>query len=129
MSSISVLLMNQQLVTAFTFAKELAAQLITLSTAIIGFTVTFSKDFVAPTGGWSLLIVFTWTIFLLSIAFGILDIAALTRSLAPLDSVRAPSEIGFNVRIWAASQEISFGVGIIALIVYGVSALGRGNSN
>jgi hypothetical protein len=111
--------MSQELTLAFTFAKELAIQLITLATAVIGFTVTFSKDFGVPLRWWKGLLILAWGLFLFSILFGVATLMALTGSLAPLDPAVPTTEIGFNVRCPAAGQIILFGLGVLIMIVLG----------
>lgn len=70
---------------SFDFAADITKQLITLSTAIITLTVTFSKDIVGVGDTLpKILLVWTWGIFILSIFFGILTLMALTGTLQPL---------------------------------------------
>jgi hypothetical protein len=70
---------------AFDFAVDLTKQLITLSTVIITFTVTFSKDIIGNVDDsnrqWLFL---SWLFFIFSILFGILTFMALTGNLDPI---------------------------------------------
>lgn len=70
---------------AFDFASETTKQLITIATAIITLTVTFSKEIIggaenAPRS----ILVWTWAVFILSIIFGICTLMTLTGTLQPL---------------------------------------------
>lgn len=70
---------------AFDFAAETTKQLITISTAIITLTVTFSKDIIgneehAPKA----LLILTWLVFILSIISGVVTLMALTGTLQPM---------------------------------------------
>jgi hypothetical protein len=70
---------------AFDFAADLTKQLITLSTAIITLTVTFSKDIIGSVD-YSIryLILLSWIGFMISILFGVLTLMALTGNLDPI---------------------------------------------
>ena len=71
---------------SFDFASDTTKQLITLATAIITLTVTFSKDIIGVgDSSPKTLLVWTWGIFILSIFFGILTLMALTGTLQPLE--------------------------------------------
>ncbi|QKJ32842.1 hypothetical protein HQ865_24825 [Mucilaginibacter mali] len=70
---------------AFDFASDLTKQLITLSTAIITLSVTFSKDII---GGINqpliYLLIATWALFIISILLGLSTLGALTGNLDPI---------------------------------------------
>lgn len=68
---------------AYEFALEVATQLITLATAIIGLSVTFAKDVFnrTPSRLASTLLLLGWLSYVVSIWFGIGHIRALTGSL------------------------------------------------
>jgi hypothetical protein len=78
---------------AFTLANGFAIQLITLSTALIGLTVTFAKDFQQNTILSRLLLIAIWVVFLFSIVWGIFTIKALITVVAPLKPTDAPFAI------------------------------------
>ena len=105
------------------FANALAQQLITLATAILALTITFTKDILKDTNKSSLwLLKLSWVVFLASICFGIAAMSALTGTLAPVDA--QPSlTLGFNVRLPAGLQFLSFITGIILIIIFGVMSL------
>jgi len=120
--------LDDQLKLAFQFASELTKQLITLATGILALSVTFTKDIlksVPARGRYALFI--SWILFLLSIIAGIITLAALTGSLAPL---RGPSRgLGSNVRIPSGIQIITFVLGTILLALYGYLALSAPPAN
>lgn len=75
---------------AFDFASDTTKQLITIATAIITLTVTFSKDIIggiddAP----KTLLVVTWAFYIVSIFFGVLTLMTLTGTLQPLAKWKA----------------------------------------
>ena len=78
---------------AFTLANGFAIQLITLSVALIGLTVTFAKDFQQNTRGSLVLLIAIWVAFFLSILCGISTIKALITVVAPLKPTDAPFAI------------------------------------
>lgn len=71
---------------AFDFAVDLTKQLITLSTAIITLTVTFSKDIIGGIVNSTnrYLLLFSWIFFIISILLGLLTLMALTGNLDPI---------------------------------------------
>ena len=70
---------------AFDFAADLTKQLITLSTAVITLSVTFSKDIIGISKGWRLyLLIGIWGLYFLSILFGLLTLMSLTGNLDPI---------------------------------------------
>ncbi len=73
---------------AFDFAAELVKQLITLSTVMIGLTVTFTKDlFINQASGKDWLF-WAWILFIISIIFGIATLMGYAGSLDPPENHR-----------------------------------------
>lgn len=69
---------------AFDFAIDLTKQLITLSTAIITITVTFSKVIIGNISDNNrCVLLFGWIFFLLSIVLGLLTLMGITGNLDP----------------------------------------------
>jgi hypothetical protein len=102
---------------AFQFAKEVSTQLITIASALIGVSVTFIKDFRTESTSWLRL---SWAFYILSIAFGIWTLMALTGA---LESLAAPARIfdrfPTSVR-WPAIVQIgAFLLATIFLTVFG----------
>jgi hypothetical protein len=106
---------------AFEFAAELCKQLITLSTALIGLTITFWKDVVGTNqvhAKW--LAYWSWYAFLASALFGIWMLMALTGVLEPTNAAKRgpPSIRGLNVVLPSALQILSFLAGLALLVVF-----------
>lgn len=108
---------------AFTLANGFAIQLITLSAALIGLTVTFAKDFQQNTRGSLVLLIAIWVAFFLSILCGISTIKALITVVAPLKPTDAPFAISDDALWWAKWQERLFFLGLILFIVKGMSSI------
>ncbi|MET0072189.1 MAG: hypothetical protein ABW096_19300 [Candidatus Thiodiazotropha sp.] len=108
---------------AFDFARDTTKQLITLSTAIIAFTVTFAKDFLGtPDDFGRTLVVISWLGFLVSVIFGVWTLLALTGTLEP-EGVEIETSIrGKNVTIPSVLQIISFLVGLGFTVWFGIRA-------
>jgi hypothetical protein len=70
---------------AFDFAADVTKQLITLSTAIITITITFSKDIInfADNSAKNYLLL-AWILFIATVFFGIWTLMALTGTLQPM---------------------------------------------
>jgi hypothetical protein len=109
---------------AFEFAKEVATQLISLSTGIIALTITFSKDFLASSSaGVRRLAVIGWGFYFVSLIFGVWTLMALTGNLEPLEGPPILSIRRSNVAIPAALQVLSFLAGTGITIGYGLLAI------
>ena len=117
--------LNEKAKKAFEFASETTKQLLTLSTAIIALTITFSKDFVreVPSAAINFL-VWSWLGYLLSILFGIWTLMALTGTLQPKRTGGKPPNIwGTNVTRPAGLQVLSFVAGLALTIAFGIRSL------
>src|SRR5262245_445195 len=68
---------------AFQFAKELSTQLITISSALIGVSVTFIKDLKTDEPRWLRI---SWGFYIVSIIFGVWHLMALTGALELLSA-------------------------------------------
>lgn len=113
--------MNDEAKLAFDFAKTLSQQLITLSTAIIGVTVTFTKELKIGSSGVSKkLIRVSWVLYLISIVCGIWHLMALTGNLAPAEGPPVLDLRGLNVRLPAILEVISFLLATVMLILQAV---------
>jgi len=108
---------------------ELAKQIITLGSALIGVTVTFADKFrevatpgvrlaASPLLGWA------WIAFVASILFAVLTLMAVTGSLNEIDQMGSESqpERG-NTKIWAAPMLLSFLIGLILTAIAGWGAV------
>lgn len=128
---------------AFDFASDVTKQLITLSTAIITITITFSKDIInfADTSVKNYLL-WAWILFIATVFFGIWTLLALTGTLQPLkkeknknddtsesknnDANDCESECSINsknIRIPSMLQILCFIIALSFTIVYGYNSL------
>ena len=107
--------MNSDL--AFQFAKEVSTQLITISSALIGLSVTFIKDF-GPSGkSW---LRASWLLYIVSIVFGVIALMALTGTIESLVASSTPFKSFSNSTRWAAGTQIlSFVLGTGCLVIFG----------
>jgi hypothetical protein len=125
---------------AFTLANGLAIQLITLSVALIGLTVTFAKDFQHNSRLSTWLLLGIWVTLFVSIYSGLRTIKALISVIDAIQladipanalSTNLPSSVptgptvSFNSDTlgWATWQENSFNLGVICFIVLGLSLI------
>lgn len=115
--------MQDQVKLAFDFARDTTKQLITLSTAIIAFTVTFAKDFLGETDDFGrLLVIVSWVSFLVSVIFGVWTLLALTGTLESENENEKISIRGRNVTVPSLLQIISFLVGLCFTVWFSVRA-------
>ena len=116
--------MDEQRKKAFDFAQELAKQLITLSTAVIAITLTYSHDFAhRATGHTRQLVILSWFFFLMSILFGLWTLMALTGNLETSAATNTPPSIRTtNVTLPAMLQILSFLIAVLLAILFGVFA-------
>lgn len=116
---------------SFDFAEATSKQLITLSTAIVAFTITFGKELFGGVNNKAALVVLiiSWALYALCIVFGIWTLMALTGSLAkPKKKVtEGPDSKEVEVSIYDKNittpeilQIISFVLALILTIVYAV---------
>jgi hypothetical protein len=108
---------------AFTLANGFAIQLITLSVALVGLTVTFAKDFQQNNIPSRLLLIAIWVVFFVSIVCGIWTIKALITVVAPLKPTDTALAIGDPALGWATLQEYSFFIGLLLFIIQGGTAM------
>jgi hypothetical protein len=109
---------------AFDFALDVTKQLITLATAVIALTITFltdvAKEASADTARW---LQAGWVFYLVSIAFGILTLMALTGTLGDTKSSDPPSINASNILMFAKVQVGSFFVAVALTLVFGFKAV------
>ena len=105
---------------AFDFAQESTKQILTLSTAILALTITFQKDIVGPAAAdhrWALTV--AWISFLGSIVFGLATLLNLSGNLEKSDD---PSIYHSSIILFAILQVLTFAVGMLFTLWYGVLA-------
>lgn len=116
--------MDDRIKKAFDFAQESTKQFITLSSGIIALTVTFSKDLIGSVpSSVRVLALWSWGFFLVSVFFGLWTLLALTGTLEPVKGPVNPSIRGKNITIPSALQILTFFVGLVLTVVFGVRAV------
>jgi membrane-bound metal-dependent hydrolase YbcI (DUF457 family) len=106
---------------AFTLAKDLSAQLLTLSTALVGVAVIFSKDIKKNHSFREALLVLAILLaYTTSILAGIFTMMKLTGALAP--SSGKPEFSLDGARLSSQWQILSFLFATILFVVHGISA-------
>jgi hypothetical protein len=104
---------------SFQFAKEIATQLITLSSALIAVSVTFLKDFRADN---LKPLRISWGLYIVTIVCGVWTLMTLTGT---LEGLSAPGKTftGFagSTRAAALAQIVAFIAATISLVVFGWS--------
>lgn len=116
--------MDPQIELAFKFASDLSKQLITLSTGILALTITFTKDLLGRVPRkkvWTLK--FSWIAYLSSIFCGIWHLMALTGTLVQITPSNDPLSIGWNARLPASLQILTFLFATVLIMYYGVVSL------
>ena len=84
---------------AFEAARDSTKQFLTLATAIIALTITFSKDFTGADAGDRTYALLAWSALLTSVFFGLWTLLALTGTLEPKNNKVSISIRGPNVTI------------------------------
>ncbi len=120
--------MDDQRKLAFEFAKDTTKQLITLSTAIVGLSVTFAKDiFKSSSQVDETLLVSAWITYLVSICFGVLTLMALTGCLDPLSEDSSDnSKLTVNsnsIRVMSMLQILTYVMGLILTVKFGIESV------
>lgn len=114
--------MSEELKLALGFVKDLTGQLITISTFILGFTVTFAKEYLDKNSSrLSYLAIGSWILLFLSILFGIVALMALLSTVAPVGGSQ-PIELD-KVRFWSGVQITMFIFGLLLMIVFAISVI------
>lgn len=123
---------------AFDFAADTTKQLITLSTAIIALTITFSKDIIGAANiANSTSIFWAWGLFIASVIFGIWTLMALTGTLQPMKKAKTDEETesettnkeeqininGSNVKLPAGLQILSFIAALVFTVSFGITSI------
>lgn len=118
--------MEKNIEKAFDFASDLAKQLITLSTAVIGITVTFYKYvFMDVNPANKCFIIWAWIAFFVSIICGIWVLMALTGTLDQTNKTQTVSLSirNNNVTIPAVMQIITFLFAVGFTVIFAIMAI------
>jgi hypothetical protein len=98
-------------------AYETTKQVVTLSSGIIAFTVTFAKEF--PGGvPWSLRI--SWVLYCLSVMLGVWTLLAITGTFDELDRGVESNPARANIRLPAMLMVLTFIGGVVATMWTGL---------
>ncbi len=111
--------MKETKLKAFEFATDLTKQLITLSTILIGLSITFLEKF--NVGISRTIIILSWSLLFVSIIFGIFTLMALTGNIGKINSERDMNTNNIyskNITSLSILQIFTFIVGILLLIIY-----------
>jgi len=108
---------------SFEYASDSSKLLITLSTGIIAFTVTFAKEFeVKPSSrAQAILLLISWIALLASAVLGVSTLLAITGELEPPNkpSGHVPSIRDRKIKSLLGFQIITFLVGVLLIVGYG----------
>ncbi|WP_026838321.1 hypothetical protein [Gillisia sp. JM1] len=129
--------MEERIKKAFDFAADATKQLITLSTAIIALTITFSKDIIGAANIGNSSSIFTaWILLIVSVIFGILTLLALTGNLQPMkkndaevenNNVRPVDINNNNIRLFSGIQILTFIAALFFTVYFGYSSIEERN--
>lgn len=109
---------------SFDFAADVSKQLITLSTAIITVTITFSKDVLGGAVEYRYWLLAAWIAFIFTILCGIWTLMALTGTLEPIENSENGASInGKNIRFPAILQILFFIAALALTITYGFKSI------
>jgi hypothetical protein len=114
---------------AFEYAGETVRQVLTLATGVIALTVTFAKDIIEPGSAALPWMKWGWTLFGVSIFFGILTLMAITGQLhAAAAKVPAgnPDMYAPNIRLFASLQIWLCFVALVLTIRFGIIGMNEG---
>jgi hypothetical protein len=103
-------------------AYDTTKQVITLSSSIIAFTVTFAKEFKDSSSHqvpWSLKI--SWSLYCIAVVLGLWTLMAITGTFDALDRGAESNQGRTNIRLPAQLMFIAFVSGIVATIWTGFS--------
>lgn len=117
--------MDESTKKAFDFAADITKQLITVASAIVTVTVTFSKDTPAEARSWAYT---AWGFFIVSILCGFATLQSLTGQLQPNPNVprsatATPTIWKGKIRFFSAAQIIIFVIAIAFTAWFGKVAM------
>lgn len=109
----------------FDLASKTVMQILTLASAILAVSVTFASDHIAkgPRHG-SIAIKLTWSLLLISIAFGSLALMAITGQ----SSQAKPDIWAWNIRLFGIAQILSFAVSLGSMVWAAWASLNKNNT-
>jgi len=112
---------------SFEFARDTTRQILTISSVIIGGTVTFAEGILDSSSRLQMFfLVGAWTAFLLTVFFCICTLQALTGSLAESEDPTSSAQLSVyndNIRRPAICQLVVFLVALAFTVALGVSSV------
>ncbi|KAK43657.1 hypothetical protein BG58_31440 [Caballeronia jiangsuensis] len=116
--------MDDQAKASLATASESVKQFLTLASALLGFEVTFAKDFIVHLSFIARIsAAASWLSLLLSVIAGVMVLNALTGHLAHTHRFERNTIYQPNVRIFAGAQILFFLVGLLCTLLAGSSLL------
>jgi hypothetical protein len=113
---------------SFEYAAEASKQMIALGTGVLALTVTFFKDAVqVQSRAATLVLVFGWIAYLLSVVTGVGTLASMAGQLEKLKGEDQPSIYKKPVRALARVQAVSFILGTILVVAAGIIVVACGS--
>ena len=114
--------MKEYKIKSFEFANSLVTQLITLTTILIGVSVTFVEKFETS---FFLVLIISWILFFISLISGIFALMAIAGNLSEMgDDKDANNNIyKKGIRLPSAIQIITFLLGLSLLIIFSLSLI------
>ncbi|WP_143626285.1 hypothetical protein [Streptomyces viridosporus] len=107
---------------ALTAASETSKHVLTLTTAVVTITISLAKDIVGKASSADLAwLQLAWLAHAVSVLTGVATLLALAGTVDEPDSAR--SIYSANIRLPAALQMASFGLGLAFVVIFGVLAI------
>lgn len=111
--------MKEYIIKSFDFANSLTTQLITLSTVLIGLSITFTEKFEVQQG--KIFLVISWVLLFISLLFGIFTLMAISGTIGKFNSETSGSDLSIyrnNITRPSTMQILFFILGVLSLIIY-----------
>lgn len=109
---------------ASTLVADLTKQLITLASAFLTVTITFSKDLLAIVDKPGLLQV-AWVGFIVSVIAGILAMMALAGRVQALTATAPTLMFNGSLRVFSIIQVITFALALAVISIAGITTIGE----
>lgn len=113
--------MDEQIKAAFSGATEVVKNTLSLSTALLGLSVTFTKDLnPKPTNFAVLVLESSWIFLFLSVLLGVVTLMAITGSLARTRPLSGNALYETNVRLPMGIHFVFFLAGVAGTAIFGM---------
>jgi hypothetical protein len=108
---------------AYTFAQEIAKQLMTLATAVFALTLTFADKIEKKGATGREFLEWAWGLYLLAILLGIVVLMSLTGHLAdPPEREDDETIYSSGLTLLAGAQILTFFAALVLTLIYGIKA-------